>query len=95
MHDQLSNTRAIIDAILKGELDDAETHSLPIFNFHMPTNIKAFPSEILEPRASYDDASHWHERAHNLTELFVKNFEKFTDTQAGKDLLKSGPQLPN
>ena len=62
MHDQLSNTRAIIDAILKGELDDA---------------------------------SHWHERAHNLAELFVKNFEKFTDTQAGKDLLKSGPQLPN
>ena len=61
----------------------------------MPTNIKAVPSEILDPRAIYDDASRWHEKAHNLAELFVKNFEKFTDTQAGKDLLKSGPQLPN
>ena len=28
----LANTRAIIDAILNGELDDAETQSLPIFN---------------------------------------------------------------
>ncbi len=91
----LANTRAIIDAILNGELDDAKTHSLPIFNLNMPTKIKAVPSQILDPRASYDDVIYWHERAHNLAELFVKNFEKFTDTQAGKDLLKSGPQLPN
>ena len=41
-----------------------------------------------DPRASYDDASHWQEKKQygNLAGLFVKNFEKFTDTQAGEDL---------
>lgn len=89
----LQNTRAIIQAILSGALDDEDTQRLPIFNLAMPKNIAGVDSAILDPRSSYNDESLWQERATDLADLFIKNFEKFTDKDAGKALLASGPQL--
>ena len=89
----LKNTRAIIDAILSGALDEGETHRLPIFNLAMPQHIAGIDDAILDPRSSYDDIAIWQERATDLAGLFVDNFTKFTDTEAGKALLAAGPQL--
>ena len=89
----LKNTRAIINAILSGELDDASTARLPIFNLAMPTGIAGLDSAILDPRNSYDDTAIWQERAQDLAGLFVENFAKFTDTEAGRALVAAGPQL--
>ena len=89
----LKNTRAIIDAILSGALDEGETHRLPIFNLAMPRHIAGIDDAILDPRSSYDDIAIWQDRATDLAGLFVDNFTKFTDTEAGKALLTAGPQL--
>ena len=89
----LKNTRAIINAILSGELDNAPTERLPIFNLAMPTGIAGLDSAILDPRNSYDDTAIWQERAQDLAGLFVENFTKFTDTEAGRALVAAGPQL--
>ncbi|MGC6529712.1 MAG: phosphoenolpyruvate carboxykinase (ATP), partial [Candidatus Puniceispirillaceae bacterium] len=89
----LKNTRAIIQAILSGALDDVATHDLPIFNLSMPQHIAGIDDAILDPRTSYDEASLWQERATDLASLFVENFAKFTDTDAGKALLSAGPQI--
>lgn len=89
----LKNTRAIIDAILDGSIEDAPTQTLEIFNLEIPTTIKGVDSDILDPKATYPDASKWFVNASSLAKLFVKNFEQYTDNEQGKALVSAGPIL--
>ena len=86
-------TRAIIDAILDGSIDEAETTVIPMFNLEVPSTIAGVEGDILDPRNTYQNASEWHSKAIDLANRFVNNFEKFTDTDNGKALVAAGPQL--
>jgi phosphoenolpyruvate carboxykinase (ATP) len=86
-------TRAIIRAILNGSIDNADSFTLPYFNLAVPMNIDAVDNGILDPRSTYEDPAQWEEKARNLSELFVNNFEKFTDTDEGRKLVAAGPTL--
>jgi phosphoenolpyruvate carboxykinase (ATP) len=86
-------TRTIIDAILDGSLDHAETSALPIFNLKMPSDLPGVDNAILDPRNSYADVSEWDARAQKLASLFVENFVQYTDTDSGKKLVSAGPTL--
>ena len=86
-------TRAIIRAILNGSIDKAESFTLPYFNLDVPMNINAVDKGILDPRNTYEDPDEWDKKARNLAELFVSNFEKFTDTDEGRKLVVAGPAL--
>ncbi len=86
-------TRAIIRAILNGSIDKAESFTLPYFNLDVPMNINAVDKGILDPRNTYEDPDEWDKKARNLAELFVSNFEKFTDTDEGRKLVVAGPTL--
>ena len=89
----IKDTRAIIDAILDGSIENAETKMIPIFNFEVPTSLHDVNSSILDPRDTYDKVSDWNTKANDLASLFIKNFEQYTDNEQGKSLVKSGPQL--
>ena len=86
-------TRTIIDAILDGSLDRAETATLPVFNLRMPTDLPGVDNAILDPRSSYADSSDWDDKAHKLATLFIENFVQYTDTDSGKQLVSAGPAL--
>ena len=86
-------TRAIIHAILDGSIDKAETFTLPYFNLEVPVDVSSVDANLLDPRNTYADANEWDHKARNLAELFIANFEKFTDNDAGRALLAAGPQL--
>ncbi len=86
-------TRTIIDAILDGSLDRAETATLPVFNLRMPTDLPGVDNAILDPRNSYADSSDWDDKAHKLATLFIENFVQYTDTDSGKQLVSAGPAL--
>lgn len=89
----LKDTRAIINAILAGELDEAETVTLPVFNLQVPTTLAQVDDAILDPRRSWPDAVAWQQAAEALAQRFITNFEKYTDNDAGKALVQAGPQL--
>ncbi|MGL6018936.1 MAG: phosphoenolpyruvate carboxykinase (ATP) [Gibbsiella quercinecans] len=89
----IKNTRAIIDAILSGEIDEASTQTLPIFNLTIPTALPGVNTEILDPRATYASAAQWEEKAKDLAQRFITNFDKYTDTPAGEALISAGPKL--
>ena len=89
----LTNTRKLINAIFDGELDGAETETLPIFNLKMPTALAGLDGSVLDPRSSYDNPEEWEKRARYLGGLFIENCKKFTDTDLGKTLVSAGPQL--
>ena len=89
----IKDTRAIIDAILDGSIENAETKMVPIFNFEVPTSLHDVNSSILDPRDTYDKVSDWNTKANDLASLVIKNFEQYTDNDQGESLVKSGPQL--
>nr|WP_154324420.1 phosphoenolpyruvate carboxykinase (ATP) [Pantoea sp. 201603H] len=89
----IKDTRAIINAILSGELGEVETQTLPIFNLEVPVALPGIDSGILDPRNTYAEAAQWEEKAKDLAQRFIKNFDKYTDTPAGEALIKAGPQL--
>jgi len=86
-------TRAIIDAILDGSIDSAESATIPVFNLRVPTSLPEVDATILDPRNSYADSSEWDARAVKLASLFIDNFAQYTDTEGGKKLVSAGPIL--
>ena len=89
----IKDTRGIIDAILNGDIQNAPTKTIPYFNFEVPTELPGVDSNILDPRDTYQDVSQWEEKAKDLASRFNKNFVKYTTNEAGKALVKAGPQL--
>ena len=89
----IKDTRAIIDAILDGSIEKADTKVIPTFNFVVPTSLNNVNSEILDPRDTYADATEWSTKAEDLASRFVKNFVQYTDNEEGKSLVASGPQV--
>nr|WP_186440784.1 phosphoenolpyruvate carboxykinase (ATP) [Pantoea sp. SJZ147] len=87
----IKDTRAIINAILHDEVDQAVTFNLPIFNLAVPRGLNVIEYDILDPRASWESEEQWRDKALFLTDKFTTNFEKFTDTAEGRALAAIGP----
>jgi phosphoenolpyruvate carboxykinase (ATP) len=89
----IQDTRGIIDAILDGSIEKAETKQLPVFNLEIPTSLSGVDTGILDPRDTYADPKEWDEKAKDLAQRFIKNFVKYTDNDEGKALVAAGPQI--
>ena len=89
----IKDTRGIIDAILDGSILKAPTKKIPLFNLEVPTELPGVNPAILDPRDTYADVTVWEDKAKDLAARFVKNFVKYTGNDAGKALVKAGPQL--
>ncbi|MDQ3634560.1 MAG: phosphoenolpyruvate carboxykinase [Acidobacteriota bacterium] len=72
-------TRAMIRAILNGELAKAEFEPHPIFGVLVPTSCPDVPSEILNPRNTWEDKDAYDVKAKHLANLFNENFKKFEE----------------
>ncbi len=89
----IKDTRAIIDRILDGSIDNAQTITIPMFNLEVPTKLAEVDTKILDPRNTYASAAEWEVKAKDLAGRFVKNFTKFEGNAAGKALVAAGPKL--
>ncbi|WP_312341013.1 phosphoenolpyruvate carboxykinase (ATP) [Chryseobacterium binzhouense] len=89
----LKDTRAIIDAIIDGSIENADKVTLPIMNLEIPTSLPNVSEGILDPRDTYADVAEWEEKAKDLAAKYIKNFEQYCDNEEAKKLIASGPQL--
>ena len=89
----IQDTRGIIDAILDGSIENAETKHIPIFNLEVPTSLPGVDTGILDPRDTYVDPLQWESKAHDLASRFINNFAKYTDNAEGQSLVAAGPQV--
>jgi phosphoenolpyruvate carboxykinase (ATP) len=89
----IKDTRAIIDAILDGSIDSAETVNMPILNLTAPKALPNVSDNLLDPRDTYADVTEWENKAKSLAAKYIKNFEQYCDTEAGRALIPAGPQL--
>jgi phosphoenolpyruvate carboxykinase (ATP) len=89
----IKDTRAIIDAILDGSIEKAPTAHIPVLNLTIPVKLDNVSEGILDPRDTYADKGEWERKARDLSARYIKNFQQYTDTPAGKALIAAGPQL--
>lgn len=86
----LKYTRAIIDAIHSGALDEAATVVDPNFGFAVVKECPGVPANVMVPRDAWADGAAYDEKAELLAGLFKKNFEKFAKG-ASEEIRAAGP----
>lgn len=79
----IKHTRALLDAALAGELDHVERHTHPVFNLAMPRSCPGVPSDILDPRNTWDDADAYDAQADKLRAMFQDNYRDKHFAQLG------------
>ena len=89
---KLSYTRSMITAAMNGELDNVEFQTQSIFDLSIPTSCPNIPSDILNPKDTWDDKAAFDKTANNLAEQFVKNFEVY-EAQTSEAILSAAPKV--
>ena len=81
----IAHTRAIVRAVLSGELHSVATHLDPIFGLQIPNRVPGVPREVLDTRDSWPDQDDYDRQATKLREMFEKNIH-----QIGKNASAAG-----
>lgn len=89
---RLDHTRAIVNAAIDGKLAESHFSLDPVFGFEIPDRCPGVPSEVLNPKNTWDDPAAYEERAHHLAGLFVTNFTQFED-RASVEIRKAAPRI--
>jgi len=89
----LPATRAIIDAILDGSIEQCAFANMPVFNFAIPEALHDVDSHLLNPRNTWADKDAYDATLNKLGGMFADNFVRFTDAERGKALVAAGPQV--
>jgi len=72
----LSSTRAMLNAALNGELDNAEFRIDETFGLEVPLSIDGVDDVILNPQQTWADKDAYEVTANKLAKLFDNNFIK-------------------
>ncbi len=89
---KLKHTRTMITAALTGALDKVEYKNDPVFGLAIPTAVADVPAEILWPRNTWKDKNAYDQKANELAEKFVKNFEAYASF-ANAEIMAGAPKV--
>jgi phosphoenolpyruvate carboxykinase (ATP) len=84
----IPTTRAIIDAIVSGELANVETQHIDELNLDVPVAVSGVDSQLLVPKNTWKDPNKYQEFATNLVKEFNNNFAKYDVSEA---IINAGP----
>jgi phosphoenolpyruvate carboxykinase (ATP) len=76
---KIAYTRAMVNAILDGSLNDAEYREDPIFGLQVPTHVEGVPDEVLNPRNTWSNPDAYDDQAYDLAQKFNDNFQKYAE----------------
>lgn len=88
----IKTTRACIDAILDGSINDAEVRKDPIFGFDVPVSLPGIDGSVLDPRSTWQDKDAYDAAARNLANMYVDNFKQYEGV-GSIDYTQHGPQI--
>lgn len=89
---KLKYTRAMITAALNGELDHVDFENHKVFGIAKPQSCPNVPSEILNPRETWEDKDLYDIKAVELAQKFKANFAKF-ESYANDEILAGAPLI--
>jgi phosphoenolpyruvate carboxykinase (ATP) len=67
----------MVHAALDGSLRDVPTTVDPVFGLHVPESCPNVPSEVLNPRNTWEDKDAYDRAAANLARMFRENFADY------------------
>jgi len=85
-------TRAVLDAIHDGKLENVEYKSLPYFNVQVPQACPGVDQRILNPVATWSDKNEYDKTLRFLAQKFQENFKNYEDG-AAPEIKNAGPKL--
>ena len=88
---EIDDVRALVRAVLAGDLDQAETRTDPVFGLKVPLACPGVPASLLDPRDTWADPAAYDAQARRLAGMFQDNFSGFA---AGVDesIRAAGPR---
>ena len=87
----LKYTRAMVTAAINGELESVGYTADPIFGLGVPNEVPGVPSEVLQPRNTWTNKQEYDQKAKELAESFIANFDKFSGLS--KEITEAGPKV--
>ncbi len=87
---KLKYTRAMIKAAMEDALNAVDYEVHPVFNLSMPKSCPNVPSEVLNPRQTWENTSAYDLKAQELASSFKQNFKKFEEF-ANKEIMGGAP----
>ena len=88
----IPTTRAVVNAIVSGALDEVETVHIDGINLDVPVHVPGVEDDLLVPKKTWKDASAYDRQAADLAAQFQNNFaEKYSEVSA--EVRAAGPQL--
>ena len=88
---KIQYTRAMLNAALTGKLNSVEMYTDSVFGLSVPTTCEGVPSEVLNPRNTWEDKSAYDDSANKLANMFVSNFKEF-EKDTAKEIVAAGPK---
>lgn len=88
----LKYTRAMITAALTGQLDNVNYSTHPVFGLQMPETCPDVPTEILNPKNTWENKEAYDAKANELAEAFNRNFAAYA-SNASQEILDAAPKV--
>jgi len=89
----IKNTRACINGILDGKINNSSFETLGIFNLQIPTTLDGVDTKVLNPRNTWQDKNKYDEAALKLANMYVENFKKYLTSNSKFDYTDAGPKI--
>jgi len=90
----IKDTRACIDGILNGSINDAEFDTLPLFNLQIPKTLAGVKDNaVLNPRDTWENKEEYDANLAKLAGMFKENFHRYADNGGEFDFASAGPQV--
>lgn len=70
-------TRACINAILNGSINNATMNVDPVFQFSVPQELEGVPADVCNPREGWTDKDAYDKQRDHLANLFKNNYTKY------------------
>jgi len=89
---KIAYTRAMVNAVLNGDLDKLPTVNDPIFGVTVPVSCPNIPKEVLNQRSTWSNPAEYDAQASKLANMFIENFKEY----AGKvpaEVVEAGPRI--
>jgi phosphoenolpyruvate carboxykinase (ATP) len=84
-------TRALLNSALDGDLDDVVFVDDERFGFSVPTTCEGVPDSILQPRDTWHDKKKYDGTANVLAQMFIENFEQYSDA-CSQEVMDASPK---
>lgn len=75
----IPTTRAVVRAILSGDIQHAEFEELPRFKLAIPKQLQGVDTKLLNPRNTWKNVADYDLQAQQLVTKFKENFSKFAN----------------